>query len=165
MVLGKYMVLRKCVMKRLFPVLLCLFVFVSCDKPQEISITNNSSYEVKFSQKVQSNIVYTVSSGKTAYIPAIDTAWPDLIIQNNKPVKPTYNNEFNISLVDLPSYILKVYNSTDNNIVFSVNNLGSFNDITVLPNTEIKVTIYTDSPVITTEYSNYSLQYLKLTFF
>lgn len=60
-------------MKRLFPVLLCLFVFVSCDKPQEISITNNSSYEVKFSQKVQSNIVYTVSSGKTVYIPAIDT--------------------------------------------------------------------------------------------
>lgn len=152
-------------MKKLFPVLLCLFVFVSCNKPQEISITNNSSYEVKFSQKSQSNIVYTVSSGKTVYIPAIDTAWPDLIIQNNKPVKPTYNNEFNLSLVDLPSYILKVYNSTKDSIVFSVNNLGSFNNITVLKKTEIKVTIYTDSPVINTEHKYYTLSNLTLYFF
>lgn len=108
-------------MKKILFILLTCLCFISCNKPSEIKIDNKSSYEVKFSQGSRPSDVITVAAGKTVYIQAINTAFPDIAIKSsNISVKTCWNGEFNISFVNFNKKKLHVVNKTDSVIQFKI---------------------------------------------
>lgn len=154
-------------MKRLFFILCACMCCASCclNKPSEIKITNNSSYDVKFSQEAQPSDIYTVEKNSFIYIPVINTAFPKLIIQNNKPVGAHYPYEFDVEIINLKTFSLNVENSTAKSISFSVSNTPDNTIYEVLSGETKNVLIYTNNPAINTSHSHFDFNKNEMTLY
>lgn len=144
-------------MKQFLIILFC-FLLTSCyliNKPHEITVINNSSYDVSFSQQEKTD-TYNINKNETIFIPVYKSAWPKIEILNNVPVKANYPQEFKIELVNIPPINLTVENNTNSEICFSIKNQPVQTKYIIASKEKKQVLIYTSNPVFECEYLHYN---------